>query len=114
MPRPTKHRCVCALPRCSAFYSEITNQKEGVSLSVEEFEAIRLIDYLGLTQEECAAQMEVARTTVQRIYNRARKKISVFLVEGRGLSIAGGNYRISGDKCGKRTGCANCPKNKKN
>lgn len=114
MPRPIKHRCVCALPRCSVFYSDIANDKEGVSLSVEEFEAIRLIDYLGLTQEECAIQMEVARTTVQRIYNQARKKISVFLVEGCGLSIAGGNYRIAGDKCGKRKGCAKCPKNKNN
>ena len=41
-------------------------------MTVDEYEAIRLIDLLGFTQEECAKQMSVARTTVQGIYAEAR------------------------------------------
>ena len=45
---------------------------ENVVLAVDEYETIRLIDLLGLTQEECAGQMGVARTTVQALYEAAR------------------------------------------
>lgn len=108
MSRPTKSRRVCSMPRCTAFHSETAAPDKGrpIELSVEEFEAIRLIDYLGLNQEECAAQMEVARTTVQRIYNQARKKVAIFMVEGSCLRIRGGVYKLCGDKCNKRKVCS--------
>lgn len=70
---------------------------EPVVLSVDEFEALRLIDLEGLNQEECARRMEVARTTVQAIYDRAREKVADFLVNARELRIAGGAYRLSGE-----------------
>ena len=38
--------------------------------------------------------MDVARTTVQRIYAQARRKLAVFLVEGRPLQIGGGSYAL--------------------
>ena len=63
-------------------------------MTVEEYEAVRLMDYLGLNQEEAAAQMGVARTTVQRIYAQARRKLAAFLVEGRPLQIGGGSYAL--------------------
>jgi len=44
----------------------------------------------GFTQEECAKQMDVARTTVQGIYAEARKKIAESLVNGKVLLIEGG------------------------
>ncbi|WP_367925524.1 DUF134 domain-containing protein [uncultured Ruthenibacterium sp.] len=69
-------------------------RQETVMLSVDEYEVIRLIDWLDMTQEECATQMEVARTTVQAIYTSARKKIADALVNGHLLKIDGGNYRI--------------------
>ncbi|MEG1942493.1 MAG: DUF134 domain-containing protein, partial [Angelakisella sp.] len=65
-----------------------------VLLAVDEYETIRLIDHLGLTQEECAAQMNVARTTVQAIYDCARRKIADALVTGKRLVIGGGSYDI--------------------
>ncbi len=44
-----------------------------------------------MTQEQCAAKMGVARTTVTAMYDNARKKIAKVLVEGRSLIISGGN-----------------------
>ena len=66
-------------------------------MSIDEYESIRLIDYEGLTQEECAKSMDVARTTVTSIYDSARKKLAQLLVEGKTLCISGGAYRISSD-----------------
>lgn len=72
MPRPKKCRRICALPRCSSF-GPLEGAADGrVEMAVEEYEAIRLIDLLGCTQEECAAQMGVARSTVQQVYDTAR------------------------------------------
>lgn len=63
-------------------------------MTVEEYETIRLIDHMGSIQEECAERMGVARTTVQDIYSKARKKIARSLVEGVPLVIEGGCYKV--------------------
>ena len=106
MPRPKKCRRICALPRCSSF-GPLEGAADGrVEMAVEEYEAIRLIDLLGLTQEACARQMDVARTTVQAIYDSARRKLADVLVNGKALTIQGGSYHICGHGqkgCGK--GC---------
>lgn len=65
-----------------------------VVMTVDEFESIRLIDLEGLMQEECAARMNVARTTVQTIYNSARKKLADCLVNGKMLYVQGGSYAL--------------------
>lgn len=96
MSRPKKWRNVCCLPASREFgpldkdveITEVTN------MSVEEYESIRLIDYLGMTQEECAERMGVSRTTVQDIYSKSRQKVAGSLVEGTLLIIRGGRYRI--------------------
>ena len=77
-------------------------------MTLDEYEAIRLIDLLDCTQEECAQQMGVARTTVQQIYNSARKKLSIALVEGLPFRIEGGDYQL----CDGRAGCCGggCPR----
>ena len=73
-------------------------------MTVDEYESVRLIDLEGLTQEECASQMNVARTTVQSIYFSARKKLSDSLVNGKVLQIEGGEYKLcdgQGSRCNK-------------
>ncbi len=105
MPRPRKHRRVCARPRCTSF-RPWEGGGEAVSMALDEYEAIRLIDFEGLTQEQCAEQMEVARTTVQAIYGSARKKLAQCIVQGRPLQIGGGDVRFcehNGSPCGR--GC---------
>ena len=103
MPRSAKCRRVCQMPSHCHFAPERPGEGEAVSLTVEEYEALRLLDYLGLNQEEAAARMGVARTTVQRIYAQARRKLASFLVEGRPLHIGGGSYAL----CPRR-GCPGC------
>jgi len=64
-------------------------------MSLDEFETIRLLDFEGLTQEQCAERMGVARTTVTAIYESARRKTAEALVNGKRLLIRGGNYRLN-------------------
>jgi uncharacterized protein len=109
MPRPIKWRKVCCLPQTMRFgpLDSTVDANSRVNMTVDEYETIRLIDIEGFTQEECANRMYVARTTVQGIYNEARKKLAESLVNGRMLVIEGGEYRIcdgSGNHCGGR-GC---------
>lgn len=94
MARPCKAKRVCALPSVESFGPVGLEPESKVELTLEEYETIRLIDLLECTQEECAVQMGVARTTVQAVYNTARKKIADCLVNGRELEIRGGNYQI--------------------
>lgn len=109
MPRPTKCRRVCAMPRIERFGPQDDACAEGgpILFTVDEYEAIRLIDLEHMTQEQCAAQMEVARTTVQAVYESARSKLADALVNGRQLVIGGGSYRV----CPHGPGCrrAQCP-----
>ena len=95
MPRPKKCRRVCEYPQTLRFApEEPTGTAQPVTLTVEEYETIRLIDKEGLSQEECGEVMQVARTTVQQIYASARKKIADVLVEGLPLRIEGGDYEL--------------------
>ena len=81
--------------------------RQPIVLAVDEFEAIRLIDFEGLTQEACAARMNIARTTVQAIYACARGKLAECLVTGRELTIQGGAYVL----CGGTGACGHpCPR----
>jgi predicted DNA-binding protein (UPF0251 family) len=113
MPRPMKWRKVCCMPESNKFgpLDLPADVKNYVNMTVDEYETIRLIDLEGFTQEECARQMNVARTTVQGIYIEARKKLAESLVNGKVLFIEGGEYRLCdgiGDGCGRgclRHGC---------
>ncbi len=109
MSRPMKRRRVCGLPGHQRFgpLGAGPAQEGAVVLSLDEYEALRLIDYEGLNQEGCARQMEVARTTVQGIYQNARKKVAEALVEGKIILIQGGEYRLCEDMnepCGSHCG----------
>ncbi len=109
MSRPRKCRKVCAMPKSSLFGPlDIPCGGQKIVLAIDEYETLRLIDLAGYTQEECAEQMGVARTTVQGVYNEARRKVADALVHGKNLLIFGGEYdlcegaeRPCGKKCNK-------------
>lgn len=113
MARPAKIRKICRLPAFLEF--EPKEQEHGplcrLELNVEEYEVIRLLDYEGYSQETCAKQMEISRSTVQALYNEARKKMARFLVEGCSLQISGGHYAVCSYSCpNQSTGKSHCLK----
>ncbi len=102
MARTTKCRKICSFPD---FYSFVPEEADAgiiptVMMSLDEYETVRLLDYEGLNQEECALRMGVARTTVTAMYESARKKLVSAVVEGKRLRIAGGNIEIDRDRNG--------------
>ncbi|MCD8145892.1 MAG: DUF134 domain-containing protein [Clostridiales bacterium] len=103
MSRPTKCRMICRFPQTLEFVPAAGGAgKEPVILTVDEYETIRLIDREGMSQEQCSQRMQVARTTAQKIYDTARKKLADMLVDGRPLKIEGGEYRLC---CGENRFC---------
>ncbi len=113
MSRPRKWRKVCCLPESNLFGTLDPKQldNEVIIMNVEEYETIRLIDLEGMTQEECAEQMNVARTTVQGIYTDARKKLAKSLVNGKTLRIEGGDYKLC-EGLEKSCGRGGCQRNR--
>jgi len=105
--RPTKRRSVCHFPQTLEFLPvSSADEREAVILSVDEYEAIRLIDKEGMSQEQCSEFMQIARTTVQKIYESGRKKLADVLVEGLPLRIEGGEFCLCDGRrqnCGART-----------
>jgi len=63
-----------------------------VVLGLDELEALRLCDLLGLSQEEAGTRMGVSRGTVQRLLSSARAKVADALVHGKAINIAGADY----------------------
>jgi predicted DNA-binding protein (UPF0251 family) len=107
MARPKKHKRICAIPATEVFNKK--KASDNIKMSVDEFEVIRLIDYNGLTQQECAKQMQVARSTITAVYDSARYKISSSIVNNKGLIVNGGDYELcsSSKHC-----CGQCGKSK--
>lgn len=97
MARPEKLRCVAQLPNVG-FFRPVgipVNALQGVSLTLEEVESIRLKDLEGLEQEECARQMRISRPTFHRILESGRKKLADALINGKAIQIGGGNFELA-------------------
>lgn len=100
VPRPVRVRRVCEEPKFTKFVPQDGTDKESQVLTIEEYETIRHVDYQNKTHEECAALMDISRTTVTEIYESARFKIADALINGRTLCVEGGNYRVcEGGEC---------------
>ena len=63
-------------------------------LLLEEYEAIRLLDYCMLNQEQAAVLMEISRPTLTRIYEEAGRKVATAFVEGRDIVFRGGKVKF--------------------
>jgi len=102
--RPKKTRWIkcdpgerCFRPRCRH-----EEKLQGVILSLDEFEALRLCDLLNLDQHAIALKMKVHRSTVSRILTSARAKVSDALVNLKAIKVEGGCCSISSKKIKKR------------
>jgi predicted DNA-binding protein (UPF0251 family) len=97
MPRPRKRRRVWREPKAAIFkpVGVPLHQLQAITLLHEELEALRLVDLEGRYQEEAAGQMNVSRSTLQRIVSEARAKVVEALTEGAALHIEGGTFRVA-------------------
>jgi len=68
---------------------------EEINLAVDELEAIRLSDFLGLYQEEAAKKMNVSRQTFGNIINSAHKKVAEALLNAKAIKIEGGTVKMT-------------------
>ncbi|MFC1888005.1 DUF134 domain-containing protein [Candidatus Cloacimonadota bacterium] len=99
MSRPKKERSVNRPPLFTAFkpMGVMGTTLEQISLTLDEFEAIRLADYLDMEHSEASEEMQISRSTFTRLIEKARHKISRFIMEGKGLYIEGGNIHFRGN-----------------
>ena len=97
MPRPRKRRRVWHEPQPAIFkpVGIPLDQLATITLLHEELEALRLVDLEGRYQEAAAEQMNVSRSTLQRIVNVARHKVVQALIGGVALHIEGGIFRVA-------------------
>lgn len=65
---------------------------EVVSITVEELEALRLVDVEGLRQEDAAIRVGISRRAFWEDLKAARTKVALALTTGKAIEIKGGNY----------------------
>jgi len=94
MPRPQRNRKVCNEPKFTEFVPNGMESGESISLTVDEYEILRLVDLEKMTHNEAAVNMDISRTTATELYESAREKVANCIVNGKRLRIEGGNYRI--------------------
>ena len=124
MPRHQKDRIIFRPPVFTDFkpVGVRSNLLNRISLTIDEYEAIRLADYFGNEHLEAAKKMEISRSTFTRLIKNAHKKIAEFFIEGKTLQINGGNihfreniikcyscgYMFTGNFENKITKCPSC------
>ena len=96
MVRPQKHRRVAFNPEISYFKPRGIPMfdLEEVRLTVDQREAIRLSDLMGMSHEEAGQRMGVSRATFGRIVQRARKAVADALINGKAINVEGGSYKL--------------------
>ncbi|TET32966.1 MAG: DUF134 domain-containing protein [Planctomycetota bacterium] len=94
MSRPKKCRRIGCNPGALVFKPKGVPLKslDEVILAVDEYEAIRLADSIGMYQENAAENMSISRQTFGRIINEAHAKVADALVNGKALKIEGGDF----------------------
>ena len=108
MVRPQKDRMVAFNPEISYFKPRGIPMidLEEVCLTVDQREAIRLSDLLGMSHEDAGRRMGVSRATFGRIIQKARNAVAVALINGKAINVEGGSYRIVNQT--RRFRCTNC------
>lgn len=97
MSRPPCCRKIRGLPETCCFKPAgiLRCELEEITMTCDEFEALRLADLEGLYQEAAAQQMGVSRQTFGRIVQSARHKVAQALVQAKALRIEGGTITMN-------------------
>ena len=96
MPRPRIRRRIRRMPGVSFFKPAGVRMREleEVVLSCDEYEVVRLIDFLEQEQGDACRKMNISQPTLSRLLKNARKKISEAIVKGKALRIKGGDFEV--------------------
>ncbi|MFC1709444.1 DUF134 domain-containing protein [Candidatus Omnitrophota bacterium] len=93
--RPEKIRLVKEEPKIGQFSPRgRPGRPNEIEVTIDQFEALRLVDYRGLKHRHAAAQMGVSRQTLERIIKQARKQVSDAIINGKIIRIFGGNIKV--------------------
>lgn len=65
-----------------------------ISLTIDQFEALKLADYQGFDQSQGAIVMKVSRPSFGRILRSARKNVANALVNGKIIKIGIGDMQV--------------------
>ena len=98
MPRPRRFRRVWFRPEVTYFkpVGVPLGALEEAVLTVDEFEAVRLVDLEEMNQEQAAKKMGISQPTLNRLLGSARKKIADALANGKAIRVEGGTYKMMG------------------
>lgn len=94
MVRPRKERLIGKAPKADYFKPRgipLRDLEESV-LSIDETEAIRLADLLGMSQEDAGEKMGISRQTFGRIVQKARNKIADAIIHGKAIKIESNDF----------------------
>lgn len=93
MPRRKNLRKIVEPPRFKGYkpYGVSSKSRKSIDLLYEEYESLKLADYDFLNHTEAAELMGVSRPTFARIYESARRKIALALVETKEIKTVFGN-----------------------
>lgn len=69
-----------------------------VVLTIDEYEAVRLIDLEGIEQNKAANQMNISQPTLSRLLKSGRKKLAEAIIKGKAIKIQGGTYKMQQTK----------------
>lgn len=96
-PRPKRFRKMGSPPVPQGFqpFGVHSDATDTVTITYEEFEALKLADYENLPQEKAAVKMGISRPTFTRIYTAVRKKIALAFVKGKTIRFEGGKVSFN-------------------
>ena len=99
MGRRKKKRCVKEVPVAAFFKPQGIPMRdlERQMVSVEGFEALRLVDCKGMPHVEAAQLMGISRPTLSRVLSEARKQVATALTNGWAIQIEGGEFHYRTD-----------------
>jgi len=94
--RPRKYRMVRLHPKISQFSPRgKPGRPDEIILGVDEYEAIRLSDHMGIAQKEAARSMRISQQTFSRLLRRGHRLVANALINGSIIKIQGGTYVVS-------------------
>ena len=93
--RPKKIRLIQGEPHITQFSPRgRPGRPDEVDITLDQYEAIRLIDLRGYQQGQASTLMKISRQTLGRILKEGRKRLADGLINGKIIRILGGSVKI--------------------